>query len=205
MRQKGFSLVELLVVIAIIAIITGVSMAGYWKFVGHAQNVRGVELVHQTRTAIQTIYQKDNAWPRLLLASASGGDGRLDSRTAGALAKSGVMSLSSKKTKRSDGGYDYVLIGHDRFGVVTPWAMDYITRHSNATSGSRIPTGGTLQDHIIRFAVDLDYDGITETAFGYGGKVAKVRALACVWSYGRDGKPGTKDDIRSWAKGQEVE
>ena len=51
----------------------------------------------------------------------------------------------------------------------------------------------------------IDYDGITETAFGYGGKVAKVRALACVWSYGRDGKPGTKDDIRSWAKGQEVE
>jgi prepilin-type N-terminal cleavage/methylation domain-containing protein len=205
MAKRGFTLIELLVVIGIIAIITGVSMAGYWKFVARAQNVRCIELVHQTKTAIQTIYQKENAWPRLLLGTASGGNGMLDSRAAGALAKSGVMALSCKKTERSEGGYDYVLIGHDRFGVVTPWAMDYITRHSNVDSGSTIPTGGKLQDHIIRFAIDLDYDGITETAFGYGGNPARVRALTCVWSYGKDGKPGTEDDIRSWAKGQEVD
>lgn len=204
MARKGFTLIELLVVIGIIAIITGVSMAGYWKFVARAQKTRCVELVHQTKTALETIYQKENAWPRLLLASAAGGDGQLDSRAASALAKSGVMSLSYRKQKRSDGGEDYTLIGHDRFGVVSPWAMDYIMRHSNASSSSVIPTGGKLQDHIIRFAVDLDYDGITETSFGYGGSTARVRAQACVWSYGKDGKPGTDDDVRSWAKGQEV-
>lgn len=205
MERKGFTLIELLVVIGIIAVITGISAAGYWRFVGRAQNVRCSELVHQTKTAIETIYQKTDAWPRLFLSSAQSGDGKLDARTAAALAKEGVMSLSYRKEKRSDGSYNYVLNGHDRFGVVTPWAMDYIRRHgTGASSSSRIPSGGTIDDHTIRFAVDLDYDGITETSFGYNGSTARVRSQCCVWSYGKDGKKGTEDDIRSWAKGQEV-
>ena len=45
---------------------------------------------------------------------------------------------------------------------------------------------------------------MTEVMHGHDGNKARVRAQACVWSYGRDGKPNTKDDIRSWSKGQEA-
>ena len=108
MERKGFTLIELLVVIGIIAVITGISAAGYWRFVGRAQNVRCSELVHQTKTAIETIYQKTDAWPRLFLSSAQSGDGKLDARTAAALAKEGVMSLSYRREERSDGTYNYI-------------------------------------------------------------------------------------------------
>ncbi len=204
--HRAFSLIELLVSIAIIAILTGLSIAAYGRFTAKAQNTRCVELVHQARTALEHLYQRDDAWPRPLLAEASGGDGKLDSVAGAQLAKAGVMSLTYRAAANSDGTKSYKLTGHDRFGVVTPWAMDYITHHADSAAlASRLPAGGTIQDHILHYAIDLDYDGVTEVASGYDGVKKKVRAQACVWSYGRDGKPNTKDDIRSWSKGQEVE
>lgn len=201
--QMAFSLIELLVSIAIVAIITGLSMAAYGKFTAKAQTTRCIEFVHQVRTALEQIYQGSDAWPPSLQAAAENGDGLLDEK-AGAVLARGKMSLTYGLTDNDDGTSTYELKGHDRHGIVTPWAMDYITHHSSADKKSKLPGGGTIEDHILRFAIDLDYDGITEVAHGYDGGRARVRAQACVWSYGRDGKPNTKDDVRSWAKGQEV-
>ena len=199
----AFSLIELLVAIGIISIITALSMAAYGKFTARAQNTRCVEFVHQVRTALEQIYQGSDSWPPALQAGAGGGDGRLDAKAGAALARGG-MSLTHGSTDNADGSKTYVLKGHDRFGIVTPWAMDYIVHHDSASLSSKLPGGGTIQDHILRYAIDLDYDGITEVAHGYDGGSARVRAQACVWSYGRDGVPNTKDDIRSWSRGQEV-
>ena len=202
--HTAFSLIELLVSIGIIAIITGLSMAAYGRFTASAQNARCVEFVHQVRTALEQIYQKVDGWPRVLQAEAANGDGKLDAKAGAALAKSGGMSLTCDKKDNNDGTTTYVLKGHDRFGVVTPWAMDYIVHHNSASLSSKLPGGGTIENHILRYAIDLDYDGITEVAHGHDGGKARVRAQACVWSYGRDGVPNTKDDVRSWTKGQEV-
>ena len=65
-----------------------------------------------------------------------------------------------------------------------------------------VPAGGTIEDHILRFAVDDDLDGIVQIS-GADGLSASVRASAAVWCCGRDGKFGTKDDLKSWSKGQE--
>ena len=197
--HRAFSLIELLVSIAIIALITGLSMAAYGKFTARAQNIRCAELVHQTKTALEHICLKDDAWPPILQKEASGGDGRLNAEAGAALAKAGVMLLTTRKDNPN------ILSGNDRFGVVTPWAMDYIVHHGNsAFKSSKLPGGGTIEDHILHYAIDLDYDGITEVQHGHDGNKALVRAQACVWSYGRDGIPNTKDDIRSWSKGQEM-
>lgn len=201
--RAAFSLIELLVSIGIVAIITGLSMAAYGKFTARAQNTRCIEYVHQVRTALEQIYQERDGWPSALQAAAASGDGRLDAK-AGAVLAQGRMSLTYGLVDNADGTQSYVLKGHDRFGVVTPWAMDYIVHHDSASLSSKLPGGGTIQDHILHFAIDLDYDGITEVANGHDGGNARVRAQACVWSYGRDGVPNTKDDVRSWAKGQEV-
>ena len=73
-------------------------------------------------------------------------------------------------------------------------------------------TGGTVKDHILGYAIDVDGDGITEASVN--GETVKVRAPACVWCAGADGVLGpykgkrTKaadDDVYSWARGQEVE
>lgn len=203
--RRAFTLIELLVSIAIIALITGISMAGFSKFTATAQNTRCIEFVHQTKTALEQIYQRDSVWPRLLIDGAGAGDGKLDARIGVSLARNGVMSLTYKAIKRDDGSVAYTLSGRDKFGVVTPWALDYIANHADsATMSSKLPGGGTIDDHILRYSVDLDDDGLTEVAHGHDGVKATVRAQACVWSYGRDGKPNTKDDVRSWTKGQEV-
>ena len=208
--HRAFSLIELLVSIAIIAIITGLSMAAYGKFTSRAQNMRCVEFVHQTKSALENLYWHYNGWPPVLQNEAAGGDGRLSASAGTALAmpppdsKRGMMSLTYASVKKDDGTREYVLTGHDRFGVVTPWAADYIIHHESASLSSKLPGGGKIQDHVLRFSIDIDGDGITEVAHGYDGGKASVRAQACVWSYGRDGKKDTKDDIRSWAKGQEV-
>lgn len=203
--HRAFSLIELLVSIAIIAIMTGLTVAAYGKFTARAQNLRCIELVHQTKTALEHLYQRDDAWPIALQKECQSGDGRLNAIAGAALAKAGVMSLTYGTTEKSDGTKTYVLKGHDRFGVVTPWAMDYIVHRADSSSlSSKLPGGGKIEDHILRYAIDLDYDGITEVAHGYDGGKVQVRSQACVWSYGRDGVPNTKDDVRSWSKGQEV-
>jgi len=198
----------MLVVIGILAVLIGSSIGGYSSFVKKAQRTRAVELVSNVQTALEAVLQREGAWPRAILAGNKGGNGEMTPEVGAALAKRGALSLTYT-TREEDGDKVYVLSGLDQCGVVSPWATAAIKRAVGGGSvgdSLRVPEGGTVADHRLRYAVDEDYDGITEVGVSQSGGAgaARVRANACVWCCGMDGKFGTKDDVYSWSRGQEV-
>ncbi len=210
--KKGFSLVEMLIVIGIIAILTGSSLAAFSTMTKRAQITKARELVLNTATALTALFQDKGYWPKSIFEGETGsfGEMKLDGVAAVSLARNKLMSLSSVKTEDSNGIASYRLSGVDRCGIVDPWAMDAIKKVSSSSSARslKVRTGGTVDDHVLRFAVDDDGDGITEVSVN--GASLKVRATACVWSCGPDGvfqpysKAGRSDDVYSWTRGQEV-
>lgn len=210
--NKGFSLVEMLIVIGIIAILTGSSLAAFSTMTKRAQITKARELVLNTATALTALFQDKGYWPKSIFEGETGsfGEMKLDGTAAVSLARNNLMSLTSTKTEDSEGNTKYRLSGLDRCGIVDPWAMDAIKRVSSSANARslKVRTGGTVDDHVLRFAVDEDGDGITDVTVN--GASIQVRATACVWSCGPDGvfqpysKAGRSDDVYSWTKGQEV-
>ena len=202
--RKGFTLVEMLVVIGIIAVLIAASIASYSGIVAQAQKTRAEELVHQVATALEQVMQNEDAWPRPVLAEGSSGNGKMTPAAGAALAKRGALSLTYREY--DDNGTKRVeLSGIDKFGVVDPWAGDVIKRQyktSSISTATPVPSGGTIEDHILRFAVDDDYDGRVSVK-SEGVEPVTIRGSVAVWGCGRDGKFGTRDDIRSWSQAQE--
>lgn len=212
--KKGFSLVEMLIVIGIIAILTGSTVAAFSSMTKRAQITKARELVLNTNTALTALYQNKGYWPNSIFKGDVGsfGEMKLDGTAAVSLARNNLMSLTTTKTiDKSTEIEMYKLSGLDRFGIVDPWAMDAIKRvdvKMSSARGIKVRTGGTVEDHVLRFAVDEDGDGITEVKLK--DVTVQVRAVACVWSCGPDGvfqpysKAGRSDDVYSWTKSQEV-
>lgn len=197
--KKGFTLVEMLVVIGILAVLVAASLGAYSKITANAEKKRCDSLVRDVAAAL-TKLNDDNGglWPSAIGRLGETG-GELDERAALPLAP--YLGL----TKNSDGTS---LSGANQFGLVTPWAQDAIKRSgSGASLSTRVPGGGTIQDHRLYCAVDLGDDGIIKSA-NVGGESVSVRARAIVWCCGKDGKleaysKGLKrDDVYSWTKGQ---
>lgn len=203
--KKGFTLLEMLVVLGIIAILAGASMIGYSKVVRTAQKTKNREIVSNAATSLTQILTRNNGtWPDLLLEKANGGKGRLDKDICQVFITFDMMGLSHEKTRNSDGTYD--LIGKDKCGIVDVDAEKVLKRSRSASEGSKVPSGGTVQDHILYFAIDADGDGFTEAEVEGGGKLT-IRATAVVWAAGPDGKVdyGTmahNDDVYSWTPAQ---
>ena len=203
--KKGFTLVEMLVVLGIIAILAGASMIGYSKVLRASQKTKNREIVSNAATALTQILTKNNgSWPELLLSKASGGKGRLDKDTCQLFVTFNMMGLSHNKNKGSGGTYE--LIGKDRFGIVDIDAEKVLKRSSSASEGTKVPSGGTVQDHILYFAIDEDGDGFTEAQVEGGGNL-RIRATAVVWAAGPDGKVdygsmAKNDDVYSWTPAQ---
>jgi len=195
--RSGFSLIEMLVVVGIIAVLTGASLGGYNAFVKRASRARCVELVANVKTALEAVHQKEGCWPRAVLAGADKGE--LTKEVGAALAKRNALSLSYDKVER-DGASVYELTGNDRFGIVSPWAMDVIKRNASATESTKVPSGGTIADHRLHYAIDTDDNGIVEV----NDLRVKVRAKACVWCYGTAKTTGSKAAVKSWSSEQEV-
>ncbi|MBQ3808442.1 MAG: type II secretion system protein [Kiritimatiellae bacterium] len=200
MKRRGFTLIEMLVVIGIIATLMGVMLASVTKFIKSAEKTRCQELVANTATALTALYQKEGSWPRALIKGHNG-DHLLDENAALPLAKGKYMTL----TQNSAGTQ---LSGYDRFGVISPWAFTVLkNRGTSASLSTRVSGGGTIQDHILRYALDLDGDGVIE-GVPVGGESIDIRATAVVWCCGKDGKFETyetglkKDDVYSWTYGQ---
>lgn len=200
MKRRGFTLIEMLVVIGIIATLMGVMLASVTKFIKSAEKTRCQELVANTATALTALYQKEGSWPRALIKGHNGGH-LLDENAALPLAKGKYMTL----TQNSAGTQ---LSGYDRFGVISPWAFTVLkNRGTSASLSTRVSGGGTIQDHILRYALDLDGDGVIE-GVPVGGESIDIRATAVVWCCGKDGKFETyetglkKDDVYSWTYGQ---
>ena len=182
--RKGFSLIEMLVVIGIIAVLIGASIAGFMSAGKTAEAARARELVANTATALGVLLQNKGQWPQRMAAEAQSGDGKLDQNAAAALGYNGYMSLSGRKNENGT----FTLTGADRFGIIDPWAMAVVKRfqkNGGSPDSIKVPSGGTVEDHTLHFALDLDGDGIVNASVG--GTPVDVRANAIVWCCGRDG------------------
>ena len=198
MRRRGFTLIEMLVVIGIITALVAASLGGYSAMTRAAERTKCRELVFQVQAALETLYQREGNWPKLL-ATASKADGKLDAKTAYALRT--YLSLNADEESKT-------LVGLDKFGIISPWAMNVFKRGGNeVTLDTQVNGPQKIKDHILHFALDLDGDGIIDDA-SVGGESVNVRAAAIVWCAGKDGKmePYSKglkrDDIYSWTPGQ---
>ena len=207
--KKGFTLVEMLVVIGIIAVLIGASVAAYGPVTRQAQRARGQELVTNMKDALEFVLQKEDSWPLAIRSAGSGVEGLMDERVAASLVKYGALTMDYVRTEGPDGEPILTLTGVGHYGILSPWA-EAVVRQRIGGGGSVgdstvIPSGGTVGDHRLRFAVDHDYDGRVEVSVSARGKKQNttVRASACVWCCGYDGKFGTKDDIYSWGGAQE--
>ena len=203
--KRGFTLVEMLIVIGIIAILTGAAMTGFRGAVEKAQAAKCQELVHNVSTALVKVFQDNGSWPSRII-SAGQGSGEMMAEIGGELARRKALSLNYRLVENEETGEKvYKLVGLDQCGVVSPWAAEVVKRkaaNGNVSLNEPVPGGGTIRDHVLRFSVDDDEDGLVKVSYE-GGKSVTVRASAAVWCCGRDGKFGTRDDIKSWAKGQE--
>ena len=210
-KNKGFTLIEILVVIGIIAVLSGALMMGFGRGTRSAQRAKATELVSQTAQALVILRQKspNQKWPSIVSGNLGGGDGAgrgMLKDVARKFAEKDLLSVSYKKS-----GNSYTLIGISRCGVVDPWAEAVLKRikgeGEDSNIDAKVPSGGTVQDHIIYFAVDTDGDGITEA--DVGGQHVQVRAEAITWCAGADGviapyaQRGRSDDIYSWDKAKE--
>ena len=175
--KKGFTLVEMLVVIGIIAILIGAGMTTFSAATRKAQQARAREVVCNVATALEAIYQREGSFPMQVLRHGNS-DGEMTPEVAYALAKRNAMTLTYKNGRTA---------GADRCGILTPWGQDVVKRSkSGASEGTKVPTGGTIKDHRIHFAVDVDGDGIVNA--NVGGEALNIRAAAVAWCCGRDGK-----------------
>ena len=222
-KRNGFTLVEMLVVIGIIAVLIAASLGAYSFATARAQKARGRELVSNVATAIGVFYQRQNRWPPSLLAE-SEGEGRLTAKAAYVLARYVEKENNNdnepvEDRPRGEMGLTYdihskELSGLDRCGIVTPWAMEVMKKLPPGDSGlsARVPSGGTVQDHQLHFAVDADGRGFVEARLK--GKTVKIRGTVAVWCWGMNGVEddyegsmsgrGKCDDIYSWTRAQEV-
>ena len=221
--KSGFTMIEMLVVMGIIAILAGSMMAGFSRITKSAQRSRAQEAVSNVATALQMILQKKGSWP-------SDNDGALrkfgGSDGGGSGSKGAVVDVAKVFVKykllgvaHKGGETDYSqikLIGVDSCGIVDSWAQAVLKRSKGATAENagrdlKVPSGGTVKDHVIYYALDEDYDGITEAEVC--GERIKVRASAIAWCAGADGKTGNvyskrskdnEDNVYSWRRAQEV-
>ena len=210
--KKGFTLVEMLVVIGIIAVLAAASLLALGKVVRSSENAKNRELVLNVATALAEIYNKEGQWPKSLRnAKTEDGAKVLDGDAGYAFVKYGVMTLDSNADDSDVKANAKKLTGHDRFGLVTGYAMQTIRRlGSKATESSHVNTGGTIADHRLRYEIDYDGDGLIENV-QVGGETLTIRGTAAVWCCTKEGKldaysKGLREGtgIYSWSKGQVV-
>ena len=161
-RRNGFSLVEVMVVIGIISVLSGALIMGMGRVRKAAQRSKAQEAVSNAATALGVMYQKEMNWPRLLV---NNNNGQLDARTSHAFIPAGLLGLAydTKLYNKANRSGTITLIGADRCGVVDPWASALLKRTPSSSEGDgaglAVPTGGTVQDHILWYAIDLDGGG----------------------------------------------
>lgn len=200
--KRAFTLIEMLVVIGIIVILVGASLSGFGAMRKSAERARARELCLQVKTALESIWDADGIWPKVIRQKSSAADSVLDEEVAYELAKRGTMALTYNDDSQKTTGID-------RFGILSPWGMEAVKNRGSSASLSTSVGDATVKDHLLRFKVDLDGDGVIDGA-SVGGESVNIRGTVAVWCAGKDGKmesyhKGVKsDDIYTWAPGQTV-
>ena len=200
--RRGFTLVEMLVVVGILAILMAAGMTTYSVATRRAQEARAREVVSNVAAALEAIYQREGSFPRRVLAEGSS-DGEMTPEVAYELAKRKAMTLTYDDSRKKT-------IAADRCGVLTPWGQDVVRRSGNSgvSDGTKVPSGGTIKDHRIHFAVDTEGRGYVNASVG--GESVRIRAAAVAWCCGKGGKiEKYSDGLRrgncySWSR-QQVE
>lgn len=196
--KKGFTLIEILVVIAILGVLMAIFVFAFRKAPDQAKKAVCEDYVQQVATAIESCINEGSPAVRKLYEEGSDGEGVLDAEAAYVLASKLGCEKDASSRKLS---------GHDRFGIVTPWAKDVIKDGGSSCSlSSEVPTGGTIRDHRLYYAIatDDDEDSGIVTA-NVGGEEVRIRANVAVWCAGADGKLESYskgrngDDVYSWS------
>jgi len=205
MKKSGFTLVEMLVVIGIIAVLAAASMVGYTRIIKSARKTKTVELVANVATALTYILTKEGTWPEELLQG--DGSGQLDKNVAKVFIRYNLLGLSYNQ--RTGGEGSYTLTGKDRCGIVDAEAEAVLKRNKRANESTSVPSGKSVQEHILYYAIDDDGDGFTYATLKDSGKQLKIRATAVVWAAGPNGVEeynalGRNDDVYSWRPTQVV-
>jgi len=206
--KRAFTMIEMLVVLGIIAILAGATFIGVGAMVRKAQRAQAQELVSNTATALSTILQTRRSWPRVLLENSGG---QMDESVAAAFIPLKLMGVKYDAEKYNNGEeLKNCLVGTDRCGIVDPWAVAVLKKNKSNTRSTAVPSGKTVKDHTLWYAIDKDGDGVITKSEGAPG--AEVRATAIVWCAGADGEMGgirergnkkAADDVYSWSRNQE--
>ncbi len=204
-RRNGFTLIEMLVVMGIIAILSGSLLMGYGRVTRTAQKAKAQETVSNVATALGVLLQQKGSWPKKLTSYHG-----MDGTGKGCVVEVAKVFAANDNLLGVSVDSSGKPTGTDRCGIVDPWAVAVLKRSPNVSGDAAVPTGGTVADHVIYFALDTDFDGITEVANTGGARsgTVKVRANAVAWCAGADGQMGTTktnaDNIYSWQRKQEV-
>jgi prepilin-type N-terminal cleavage/methylation domain-containing protein len=203
MKKSGFTLVEMLVVIGIIAVLSAAGMVGYSRIIKSARKAKTVELVSNAATALTHILNKEGTWPEELLQN--GGNGQLDKDIAKVFIRYNLLGLSYNQKSGSEG--NYTLVGKDRCGIVDAEAEAVLKRNKRAQESTPVPSGKTVREHILYYAIDEDGDGFTDVRLKDSGMQLKIRATAVVYAAGPNGIEeygtiGRNDDVYSWRPSQ---
>ena len=167
----------MLLVVGIIAILSSAVVFSFRRVTRSAGRAKAMELVSNARTALEEMYRRNDGWPQgIYKAAQQNGYYVMDEAIARLFAANSLLNVDCSNGK---------LRGKDRCGIVDPWAQDVLMRKPDNGLATSVPSGGTVQDHRLYFAVDKDDDGFVSKEEGAPGN--SVRAKAIVWCAGADG------------------
>jgi len=173
--HSAFTLIELLVVITIIGILAGLSFPAISGALNAAKKAEASAMVNQLKIAMTSYQTEYGVWPG---------------------------SVTSETAFDADDLYD-LLIGEDDPAGDNPRQIVFMEFNSKSLRASASDTGPPADpasatlfvdpwNNSYQMALDTNYDNELTVPSG------SIRSSVAVWSAGKDGDDGTKDDITSW-------